>query len=191
MASGEMDQAARVFAKMAASPQAYVGLAETDLATNHFAAASENARRALELAPNSIQAQRVSALAAMGLGRPQDALLVARDMQTQWPRESLGYVLEGEIESTSSTQPRRQRPSARPCRLPTRNKRRNDCTTRCCDPDMAPGLQSSPTTGCGRIRKTRCFCSTWPMQPSHKATSPRLNNGIEPCSSCSPTMRSH
>ena len=98
MASGEMDQAARIFAKMAPSPQAYVGLAETDLATNDFAAASENARRALELAPSSIDAQRVAALAAMGLGRPQDALLLARGMQTQRPRESLGYVLEGEIE---------------------------------------------------------------------------------------------
>lgn len=101
--SGDINQASSRFGKIAAQhPDAVLGhqgLAETALAKRDFAAAWKSARRALELAPASMAAQRVALLAAMGLKRPQDALQVARDMQKQRPSEALGFILQGEIEA--------------------------------------------------------------------------------------------
>jgi len=102
MASGDLNQAASLFGKIATQhPElavGHLGLAETGLAKKDFAAAWKSARRALELAPRSVAAQRLAILAAMSAKQPQDALKVARSMQEQRPKESLGYILEGEIE---------------------------------------------------------------------------------------------
>lgn len=102
MAGGDVNQAANIFGKMASQQPdlalGHLGLAETSLAKKDFAAAYKSAKRALELTPRSVAAQRLAVLAAMSAKRPQDALAVTRDMQSQRPKHSLGYILEGEIE---------------------------------------------------------------------------------------------
>lgn len=102
MDSGDINQANSLFGRIASQhpdlPQGHLGLAETALAKKNFTAAWRSAKRALELAPNSIAAQRLVIIAAMSDKRAQDALPVAKAMQSQRPKESLGYILEGEIE---------------------------------------------------------------------------------------------
>jgi putative PEP-CTERM system TPR-repeat lipoprotein len=104
LATGDVNQASSTFGKIAVQHSdlalGHLGLAETHLMKKDFAAANRSARRALELAPHSLAAQRVAIMAAMGAKRPQDALAIARDMQSQRPKDSLGYILEGEIESS-------------------------------------------------------------------------------------------
>jgi FimV-like protein len=101
--AGDSHQAQAIFGKLAAqqpeSALGPLGLAELAVGRNDFEAASRQARRALELAPASLQAQRLSILVAMRQGRPQDATAVARSMQVQRPDEAMGYILEGEIEA--------------------------------------------------------------------------------------------
>ena len=102
MAGGDVNQAASIFGKITAQQpdlaMGHLGLAETSLAKKDFAAAYKSAKRTLELTPRSVAAQRLAVMAAVSSKRPQDALAVARSMQVQRPKESLGYILEGEIE---------------------------------------------------------------------------------------------
>lgn len=104
MAAGDINLASSTFGKIAAqNPDlllGHLGLAETHLMKKDFAAANRSARRALELAPNSIAAQRVAIMAAMGAKRPREAVAVAHEMQLQRPKDALGYILEGEVEAS-------------------------------------------------------------------------------------------
>lgn len=106
MAAGDTHQAAAIFGRLATqngtSPLGPMGLAEVNLLKKDFDAAARNARRALELDPNLLQAQRLAIFAAMGRQRVPEALAVARAIQTQQPAGALGYLLEGEIELSQS-----------------------------------------------------------------------------------------
>ena len=103
MASGDMNQANSIFGKLAAqqadSPLGFQGLADVAIATRDPPGAAKNAKRALELAPGSLAAQRAAIIVAMQQKRPQEALAVARTIQTQHPNDALGVILEGEIEA--------------------------------------------------------------------------------------------
>lgn len=103
LSGGEVNQAKSTFTKMASlhpdSSLGSLGLAEMNLASKDFAAASKSARQALALDPNSLAAQRVAIIAAMRQNRPEDASKIARLMQTQRSNEALGFILEGDIEA--------------------------------------------------------------------------------------------
>ena len=103
MASGDMNQANSIFGKITAqqpdSTLGFQGLADINVASRDFPAAARNAKRALELDPHSMAAQKTSIETAIQLKRPQDALAVARVMQAQRPTDSLGFILEGDIEA--------------------------------------------------------------------------------------------
>ena len=97
----ESQQAIGTFTRMVAlkgsSPQGHLGLAEAQLAVNDPGAAGRSARRALELAPGHLGAQRLAVTAALRAKQPEQALAVAREVQRQWPDQAVGFVLEGEI----------------------------------------------------------------------------------------------
>lgn len=104
--SGEKNQASLLFAKMAAqrpdSHFGHLGLADINLAGADLEAAARNVKRALELAPDSLSVQRTAIAVAVRQKRHADAVVVARSVQTQRPNDSLGFILEGEIEVNRS-----------------------------------------------------------------------------------------
>ncbi|MBX3635452.1 MAG: PEP-CTERM system TPR-repeat protein PrsT [Rubrivivax sp.] len=106
LASGNLAQAAAAFGKLAVEhgSLAYgpMGLAEVALAKRDDAGALRHARRALEVDPAAAGAQRIVITATVRLGRHDDAVAAARSLQSMWPDDPLGYVLEGEVEAHRS-----------------------------------------------------------------------------------------
>jgi putative PEP-CTERM system TPR-repeat lipoprotein len=103
MANFDLNQAITTFTKITSqepeSPIGYQGLAEIAIAKRDLPAASKYVKRAIELGPKSLAAQQTGILVAMAQKNPRDALLLANTIQTQHGDDSLGFILEGEIEA--------------------------------------------------------------------------------------------
>lgn len=101
LANGEHNQALSSFNRMAAlqpqSPVPYLRMASAQMAANDRAGAGQNLRKALEVEPRALDAQRGLVSLAMADGRADEALAIARTVQKQRPKEAAGYALEGEI----------------------------------------------------------------------------------------------
>lgn len=78
--------------------RARLGLAEALLANNDPAAAWISVRRAIDTEPTSVPAARAGVALALRTGKPDQALAMARRLQSTVPFESAGYMLEGEVE---------------------------------------------------------------------------------------------
>lgn len=106
-AAGDLNQALASFGKLAAlqpgSPQPYLRMAEVQVVAKNRDAAMSNLRKALEIRPDLVEAQRGVILLELDAGRLQEALAVARQIQKQRPKEALGYVLEGDIHATKKS----------------------------------------------------------------------------------------
>ncbi|NMM86739.1 exosortase [Rhodococcus sp. SRB_17] len=104
-ANGEHNQAQTSFNRMAAlqpqSPRPYLRMASANLVAGDRAAAGQNLRKALEIEPNLLEAQQGLVRLAMAAQKPGDALAISRTVQKQRPKESVGYVLEGEIHAAN------------------------------------------------------------------------------------------
>jgi putative PEP-CTERM system TPR-repeat lipoprotein len=102
MAIGDQQQAVTTYNRMiqlqANSPVGHLGLAEAQLASGDLASAGRSVRRALEVTPASLPAQRLAITVAMRQKQPAQALALARGMQKQRPGHAEGYLIEGEIE---------------------------------------------------------------------------------------------
>jgi putative PEP-CTERM system TPR-repeat lipoprotein len=100
-ASGETNQAVATYNKLAAmqptSPQPQLRLAGVHLAAKNPEAAAQALRKALELKPDLLAAQRGLVGLAMQAKKAPDAVTVSRDIQKQRPKEAAGYLLEGDI----------------------------------------------------------------------------------------------
>lgn len=101
-ASGDGNQALATFNKMATlqpqSPLAQMRMADLHMAlTKDKAAASQSLRKALEIKPDLLEAQRGLILLALDAKKPEDARSIARNVQKQRPKEAVGYALEGDI----------------------------------------------------------------------------------------------
>lgn len=100
-AAGEYNQAVASYNKLAAmqplSAQPHMRLASLHGVEKNKEAAGNSLRKALEIKPDLLEAQR--ALIALDLDEKkfQDAVARARTVQKQRPREAVGYVLEGDI----------------------------------------------------------------------------------------------
>lgn len=107
--SGDSNQALSTFGKLASlqpnSPIAQMRMAEINLANKNKDEAAKNLRKALEIKPDLLEAQRGLILLALDSKKPQDALGLARDIQKQRPKEATGYVLEGDINASSKQWP--------------------------------------------------------------------------------------
>ncbi len=100
--TGEGQQALSTFNRMVVlqgkSPVGYMGLAEAQLAGHDLAGAGRSLKRVLELEPDHLPAQRLQVLLAMRQKQPEQALVVARQVQKQRPTLAVGYMLEGEVQ---------------------------------------------------------------------------------------------
>jgi len=102
MASGDSQQAVSTFSRITqmrpGSASAFVNLGEAQMSANDLDGAARAARQALELAPTAAPAQKLAVSVAVRQKRWKDALAVARDMQTQQPKDASGFLVEGEVE---------------------------------------------------------------------------------------------
>lgn len=104
LASGDTAQAISTFNKMAAekprSTEVRMRLAEAHMAANNPAAARENLDRALEIEPEYLPAQRGLMMLDVTAGRPDQAMVIARRVQSERPTQGIGYLLAGDIETS-------------------------------------------------------------------------------------------
>lgn len=100
-ASGDTNQAMITFNKVAAmqpqSPLPQLRLASAYAAAKNPEAAAASLRKALDIKPDSIDAQRGLLMIAIDAKRYDDAVLIAKTIQKQRPKDQEGYRLEGDI----------------------------------------------------------------------------------------------
>ena len=101
MATGDLQQAINTFRRLAgANPQSalpHLRLSDAYSAMRNRAAAETSLKKALSLQPELPEAQRRLVNSALADNRPKDALVVAREIQKQRPRDEAGYLMEGDI----------------------------------------------------------------------------------------------
>ena len=101
LAAGDANQAVSAFGKLVQArpsvPEAYVRLASAQIAAKDPDSAAQSLKKALSLRPDMVNAQQMLVKLDMESGREADAFAVAREIQKQRPKQSIGYVLEGDI----------------------------------------------------------------------------------------------
>ncbi|WP_332740766.1 XrtA/PEP-CTERM system TPR-repeat protein PrsT [Hydrogenophaga sp.] len=104
-ANGENNQAMSSFNKMAGlmpqSPLPHVRMATVHAVMKDFAAAQQSLRKALDIQPNLLLAQRGLAELAIQAKKPGDALAVSKTVQKQRPKEAVGFLLEGDVHAAT------------------------------------------------------------------------------------------
>lgn len=99
--AGESNQALATYGKLASqqpmSPLAHVRMAQIHLANKNKDEAGKSLRKALEIKPDLLEAQRGLALLALEAKKLPEALSIAREVQKQRPKEASGAMLEGDI----------------------------------------------------------------------------------------------
>lgn len=110
-AAGDSGQALSTYARFAEqhpdSPLPWMRTAVLQAAMHNDAAAGQSFRRALAIKPDLLDAQRGLIGVELRQNHVREALSVAKDVQQQRPKESAGYVMEGEIHAA-----RREWPAA-------------------------------------------------------------------------------
>ena len=106
ISSGGGQQAVTVFRKLTMvlpkSPTVLLRLADAHLLLKDRASASESLKRALALQPDFLPAQRALVLLSLDDAHLPEAFAIARTVQQQRPKEPVGYLLEGDINSVHS-----------------------------------------------------------------------------------------
>lgn len=100
-ATGDTNQAIATFNKLAAaapkSPEPLVRLAGAQLAAKDVPGAMQSLRRALEVNPNLVQVRQQLAALSLQQGKPDDALAEAKAVQKSFPKQAVGYLMEGDV----------------------------------------------------------------------------------------------
>ena len=100
-ASGEANQAITTFNKLAAmqplSPQPLMRLADAHMAAKNKDGAAQSLRKALEVKPDLVDAQRGLIMLNLDAKKYSEAVAMARTVQKQRPKEAIGYILEGDV----------------------------------------------------------------------------------------------
>ena len=104
-AAGEYNQALSTFGKLDGllpnSPLPAQRRAMVNTASGDKAQAMQNLRKALEVQPDLLEAQRALASLSMDAQKPDEALTISRTVQKQRPNESVGYILEGDVHAAA------------------------------------------------------------------------------------------
>ncbi len=102
-ASGDLNQASTTFAKLVEaqplSAQALLRLAAVQHANKNASSAEKSLRKALDLKPDFLEAQRQLILLNLERKEYPQAMAVARTVQKQRSNESAGFVFEGDIQA--------------------------------------------------------------------------------------------
>ena len=100
-ASGDTNQAVATFNKLAGmqplSPKPLMRLADAHMAAKNKDAAAQSLRKALEIKPDLLEAQRGLVMLNLDGKKYADALTLSRNVQKQRPKEPVGYILEGDV----------------------------------------------------------------------------------------------
>lgn len=100
--SGDVNQAIATYGKLIAmqplSPQPHLRMAEAQIANKNIQAAEQSLRKALEIKPNELDAQRALINLLVESKKYPDARTIARQIKEQRPKEAVGYVLLGDID---------------------------------------------------------------------------------------------
>lgn len=109
LATGDVQQAISAFGKLAsdqpASVLAQLRLADAHLQNKDRAAAGAALRKALQISPKSLPAQRGLVQLALADKRHGDALDMARIVQRQRPSAAVGYLLETDVHASQRQWP--------------------------------------------------------------------------------------
>jgi putative PEP-CTERM system TPR-repeat lipoprotein len=109
LAAGEYNQALSAFAKQAqlqtSSVRPYLRMAEANIIAKKPEAAAENLRKALDMKPDLVEAQRGLIVLDMRSGKGEKSIAIAREVQKQRPTEAIGYILEGDIAAARKAWP--------------------------------------------------------------------------------------
>lgn len=101
--SGDLNQALNTFGKLATlqpvSPIPHMRLAGIHISNKNNEEAVKSLHKALEIKPDLIEAQRGLILIAVEAGKTTDALNMSQQLQKQYPKEAIGYSLEGDIQA--------------------------------------------------------------------------------------------
>ena len=101
LAAGEPNQAVTTFSKAVAlqplSPKPLLRLADGHMANKNKDAALQTLKKALEIKPDLIEAQRGIISLNVDAKRFSEAVAMAKTVQKQRPKEAVGYVFEGDI----------------------------------------------------------------------------------------------
>lgn len=104
-ANGENNQAMSSFNKlvglMPQSPLPYLRMAAVHVAAKDNSAAITSLRKALDAQPNLLAAQRGLAELLLKSNQTSEAVAISKTVQTQRPKENAGFLLEGDVHSTS------------------------------------------------------------------------------------------
>ena len=95
----------KIIALYPKSPRGHVGMADIYLQTNDLDQAQRSAERALELSPGLVKAKAQTFLVALRRKKFDQAVLIARTMQADHPRDGTGLLLEAEAESSRANWP--------------------------------------------------------------------------------------
>ena len=100
-ASGDSNQAIATFGKVASmqplSPMPQMRLADAYMRAKNKDGAAQSLRKAIDIKPDLLDAQRGLILLAIDGKSYQDAVVIARNIQKQRPKEPVGYQFEGDI----------------------------------------------------------------------------------------------
>lgn len=83
----------------------YLRMAEVQMAAKNKDGALESLRKALEVNPASIDAQRGIIKLELENGQIREAIALAKDVQKRKPKEAIGYLLEGDIHASKKSWP--------------------------------------------------------------------------------------
>ncbi len=101
LAAGEANQALATFNKVVAlqplSTKPLLRLADANLVAKNKDGAAQALRKALDVNPDLIEAQRGLIMLNLEAKKYSEAVATARSVQKQRPKEAVGYVLEGDV----------------------------------------------------------------------------------------------
>lgn len=107
--AGDLNQAQITYGKLAslqpASPLPALRLAEIQFANSNKEEGIKNLKKALQIKPDIVEAQRALIMVAMENKNTKNAIDIARTVQKQRPKEAIGYLLEGDIHALGKAWP--------------------------------------------------------------------------------------
>lgn len=100
-AAGDTNQALAACNKMASlmpgSPQPFLRMAEINAATNRGEDAIQNLRKAVDIKPDLLAAQKGLVALYVAAKKYSEASAVAQEVKRQRPKEAIGFALEGDV----------------------------------------------------------------------------------------------
>jgi len=109
LTAGERNAALNTYNKLVSlqprSPEALLRLANAQIANDNPASAVPTLKKALELRPDLLEAERLLVALQLKANRIDEALKIARDVQRQSPKSAIGAILEGDVRMAEKKYP--------------------------------------------------------------------------------------